>query len=549
MPLKKFTAKKYFGRRSELASLKALSSAACSGSASSVILSGRRGVGKTELLRRCYNTMFHEQTDVVPFFLTVKSAFVSVENFSRDYLGTVLLQSLAFQRRDASLITSGIYSMDDLRYLAEKDAMPWVSEMIDEFNKISGLNDPVRLFSCAVSAPYQVFRRGGKPVVAMIDDFHKLRKLSSLSAGSESANLWMVYEDAIGSCETPHVITGLESELYRMFFEETSFGNDLETIRLQGLDGRDAGDLFESLCEGYSVSCDQGITELISVFSGNPYYIRSLVQAARHEGVAVEPDNFWDLYANEVTGGKMFTCWTSFLKKYITRFAWRKPALHILMHMLRTGLDADLKSLAESLPIPPDELDQIVDVLHVAGTLESGFSTIGVVDDAVLIDVIRWLYYSEIEREPAGRIRELITGDRQPREAAGERPLFDITVPAVPRAELVAVRSLEHAAGHFGVPSAMIGKLQVALVELFTHLLSGRGPAGRNYQVRFRFEEGTFSVEVDSSLEQSDLAGPGYEEILDMIRANLDELRVERTITGTRIIMIKNISGEKVPAG
>jgi hypothetical protein len=233
MLLKDFSAKNFLGRESEFELLKGIALEARAGDACSIFLSGKRGVGKSEFMRHLYNHFFSQQNDAIPFYHSVRSAFVSLDDFSREYLGSFILQSLAFLKRDKSMLYSGIYSLEDLRLVAEEMADPWAMNIIDKFFEVREGGDSVKLFSFAISTPYQSYANTGLPVVIMIDDFHKMRKFCGSDEG-ENRECWVMFENVLQSQHTPHIIAGFHSDLQKMFFEETSIGEHLEVVNLPG---------------------------------------------------------------------------------------------------------------------------------------------------------------------------------------------------------------------------------------------------------------------------------------------------------------------------
>ncbi|MDH4028068.1 MAG: ATP-binding protein, partial [Nitrospirota bacterium] len=129
-------AENLLGRKNELDMLARIASRAASGDANSVFLNGKRGTGKTKLLTHLFHHMFGSQDEVVPFFHTVKSPFVTVENFARDYLGSFILQRLAFRKKDLSMTDTGLYALDDLAGLAKESGALWAVELIEGFLRI-----------------------------------------------------------------------------------------------------------------------------------------------------------------------------------------------------------------------------------------------------------------------------------------------------------------------------------------------------------------------------------------------------------------------------
>lgn len=541
MLLKDFSAKNFLGRDGEFALLKGIASEARAGDACSIFLSGKRGVGKTEFMRHLYHYFFSRQNDAIPFYFSIRSAFDSLENFAREYLGSFLLQSLAFLKKDQSMLYSGIYSLEDLQRIAGEMADPWAVRIIDKFLEISKDRDGIKLFSFAISTPYQSYAGTGLPVVVMIDDFHKLRKLCGSSEDGGTRECWLLFEDFLQSQHTPHIIAGFHADLQKMFFEETSVGEHLEVVSLPGLDRGNAVKLFSTLCEKYSLSFESELTHYVDMFSGNPFYIKSFMQAARHLKMPLSDDEFWNVYVHEVTRGKIYTYWTSILKSYITQFDMRKPSLKLLQDLYEFSSDIILSDEEGRLGVSSGGLESIISLLDSSGAVETGFSTIELADDNILVDVIRGLYYREIRREGPDAIKTIIVDDRRRKPAAHDVQSFDVIIPSAPKAELVAVRSLEHIARHYGVGPDSIASLQIALVLLFTDILSfdSRESAGRH--LAFKYLRNTFSAEVESSLTETELR-EADQQAFAMMRQQVDDVQFIQSHRGTTIILIKNIS-------
>jgi GTPase SAR1 family protein/anti-sigma regulatory factor (Ser/Thr protein kinase) len=541
MFLKEMADKNLIGRKNELEVLKSIIAEADSGDASSIFLSGNRGSGKTCLLQRLFHELFNNHDGPVPFFYSFRKAFTTIENFSKDYLGSFILQYLAFIRKEPSLVTSAIYSMEDLRDIAGNSESQGIIDIIDSYQKVREGNDAIKLLFYVMSAPYQLYRNSSRPVAVMVDDFHRIRQFSELHANKNSRDFWVLIESLIRSGNVPHIITGNQADLNRMFFEESAFGEHMDVIHLPGLNRDDADMFFKMLCEKYSLSIEGGLSDLNTVFNGNPLYIKNFVQAARQDGTSLNRDDAWEIYFREVTKGKLQTYWTSLLESYISEFQLRRPTLNFLWFLLTNDNDIALSNLTEDLAKKQDDLDRIIRLLNTAGVVETGFSTLEIADDRVLSDVIKGLYLQEIKREPDEKIREEIIGSTFQNVIEDRSPSFDVTIPPDPRAELVAVKSLEQVARHHNISLDIIGQLQIALVELFANVLTGEGDAAESYHLSFSVTDNTFCMEVETPQTGHDYSSPEHDNAFNMMKYYVDDIKVERVMNSTRIIMTKKI--------
>jgi anti-sigma regulatory factor (Ser/Thr protein kinase) len=352
-----------------------------------------------------------------------------------------------------------------------------------------------------------------------------------------------MFENFLQSLHTPHIIAGFHSDLQKMFFEETSIGEHLEIVNLPGLDRSNAIKLFTVLCKKYSLTFESELTDYLDMFSGNPFYIRSFMQAARQVRRSLSDEEFWDVYVREVTKGKIYTYWTSILKTYIMRFDMRKPSLRLLQDLYEFSSDIVLTDESDRLSVSHEELDNIINLLDSSGAVETGFSTIELADDNILVDVIRGLYYREIKRESPDKIKDIIVEDRRQKATVEDMQSFDMIIPSAPKAELVAVMSLEHIARHYGLAADIMTELQIALVELFANILSGDTSEDGSYHLKFKRLENAFSAEVETARTETELKGSD-ERSLNMIKTQVDDIKFEKSLKGTTITLIKKTGQE-----
>ncbi len=528
----------FIGRNNEIKILETIALKAGTGNSDSIFLSGKRGIGKTKLIKQLFSHLFEQRKNVIPFLYTIKTAFVSIENFSRNYLGSFILQSLAYKKNNVSIIDAGIYSLEDIRKLASDSEMDWAVEIIDDFFKIASNSTPVNMFMFAISAPNMSYQKTGIPVIVMIDDFHKIRKFCENNADDINSNFWMFYENVIQTLYTPHVFTGLEAELNEMFYEETSFGDLLEVINVSGLDKENYLKLFSSLCEAYGLKTDAEPAGLIEILGGNPFYMKNVLQAARQRGGKFAEEDFWLVYLDEVLRGKTYKYWTSQLKKYVQQFELRKPSLRFLYHLSGSNADVYFENPEELFSVETEKLERIINLLNFSGTIESGFSEIRLAEDRIMSDVLKGLYYSEIMKDNRASIKDKILGEKNRiiKSAAGPET-FEVKIPSAPGAELVAVKSLEQIALHFNVLPEIVGQLQLALIELIANGLSKDGPYEEGCQLTFMLEGNMFHIETMVAQTGFDLKEENRKHILTY----LDDLRVETLINGTKIVFIKEI--------
>jgi anti-sigma regulatory factor (Ser/Thr protein kinase) len=542
MPLKDAATKNFFGRQNELEVLQGVVSEAKAGEAHSIFLSGKRGIGKTKLLANLFYHLFNQQNDAIPFFYTIKTAFVSIENFSNDYLVNFILQSLAFLKKDPSLLDPGIYSIEDVAELVKDPETQWAADIIDGYSQIKASNNPIKQFLFAISAPSRSYHSTGIPVIAILDDFHKLKKFCEVNAEDNNRNFWILYENFVQSSNTPHIFTGMQGELHEMFFEETSLGASLEIINIPGIGRSNSIKLFTLFSELYGLKIETQLHDFIDIFAGNPFYIKNFLQAARQTGRIFSEEDLWMVYFSEVTKGKTYNYWTSQLKTYVPQFNLRKPCLRFLYHLCSNNADVFFTNPSELLSVEQEELEHIVSLLNISGAIETGFSEIKLTDDVVLVDIIKGLYHKEIQKESLQKMRDAILGDKR-QEVKSAEPSFDITIPAASKAELVVVKSFEQIAQHFNIPLGAAAQLQIVLVELFANVLA-RERSAYSYSLKFALKGNIFSIEITIPQKGFVLSDTDR----NSLEPYIDDIKVEDIMSGSKLILLKEISKDSVSA-
>jgi len=539
-----FITHSFIGRDRELEVFRNIPAEARSGNAAGMFLSGRNGIGKTELMRQVFYHYFNDQKEAIPFFYTVKTALTSIEHFATDYFCSFIVQSIAFLKKDISMIDACIYSFEDGVKLAKGSGVQWLAEVADNFELARKDIDPLNLFLSAISIPYRSYSITGVPVIVMIDDFHKMRKFCEMNAVGNNREFWMLFETPARSRHTPHIFSGNQAVLNRMFFEDTLLGEYLELFNIHGLGPNDTAKYFTSLCETYGLDVRVGLSDVIELFGGSPYYIRNFVQAARQSSRVLSEDNFWMIYLSELTKGKTFKYWTSILKTCIPRFDLRKPSLRFLYHLCNNTSKTTLSELRDEISVGQEEMEQIIDLLHTAGVVETGFSEFEVADDRILADIVRGLYLREVMMEPWSKVKEMLISQKSRQAEPDTAPAFSLTIPSTAKAEFVAFRTIEYVAQNFNISPGVTGQLQIALADIFTNVIGDAGRGSGSFHLNFKLRVNVFFAEIRIPSIQIELTDADR----DRIGAYVDSLSVESEAEGTKITLLRDISKDFVSA-
>ncbi len=528
----------FLGRSSELETLISVAIAATKGYATSLFLSGRRGTGKTELIRQLFNRLFKIQDEVIPFFYKVNPAPLSSGDFSRDYLIKFIQQAIAFLKKDQSIMNKPIYSVEDMRAFTDDSALHWAIGLMDEYSEAMKKEEPLRMLLHAISAPCRCYQSTGKPVVVMIDDFDRLKDLYCTITG-DTPNCWMFFEESMKTPYTPHIITGFRESLNDMFFNKTSIGEHLELMNLKGIDRDNSSRLFDSLCSIYNLNIIN-TSELFDLFHGNPLYIKKFVNALRRSGHMLQKDDVQRVYLDEITKGEISRYWLSHLKRYIPEVL-RADSLSLLYHLCCGGLYEQVSPLEASSIVSKEKVDDVLEALRSADVIEAGFTTFRIIDDRVFVDFIKSLYQIEVLKEPQDKVKDKVAEFRHENVSRIKEGFFEAAIPSSEGSETVAIKVLEEVARRHDVPLEIIGKLQIAIAELLNSLFVLNGDDIGGCLIRFKIEDGAFLIEVDVSGKKLTIEGPEGEASFRLIRGIVDNIMIEKLPNLTRLKILKKL--------
>lgn len=372
----------FLGRGKELSILNAIASDAGIGGAESAVILGCNGVGKTALLRHIYHQLFYGQKEIVPFFYSISPIIRDVTLFSEDYILKFMQQSLAYLKKEPEILRWDTLLLDDIKAISGRMDRRWASEIIDEFLHVGRANNPAKIFLFAVTTPIKLYEYLKKPIIVLMDNFNEIYRIG---------DLWRLFEEPIRYPYTPHIFTGNQPMLNRMFFHETSIGRHLRLITLSGLEKEDAKRLFGLFLGNRRTDIEYDA--IINKLNGNPFYIRVIARSLNRID-DITTDRVMEIYYNEVRDGVISTYWISHLKRYIP-FHLRDTALRLLYHLYSINTGVALSDI-EGLPfMKKEEIKDIIDSLLMAGVLTENFTRIRLLDDKVFADFINETYHKE----------------------------------------------------------------------------------------------------------------------------------------------------------
>jgi serine/threonine-protein kinase RsbW len=536
--------KDFVDRQEELDGLFARVLQADGGRARSVVLSGPRGIGKTELLSHLFGRLFWKQERVAPFQLTVNPALLSAAAFAKAYLSRFLCQRLAFQKREQALLMSNGISLDALTSLVEEQEAHWAKEILDQYAQNSG--DPLDALQVALAAPRRSVVATGTPVAVLIDDFHLLRGLHL--GGGPDPRLASLFEEPVSYGKTPHVITG-NAEL-----QEMPVAGSLERMPLMPFGPEAASSRVLSLLKNREARTDAPPL-LLRRLGGNPLYLECVVTRA---GAASNPDDkdFWSAYIREITEGTLSLTWMADFKRAFPDPGMRRVGLEMAYKIYHSAEPLSSRRMARMFSLQESGAQDTAHALYLAGFIHGEFGVFRAIEDPVLKDIIDCLYGREVLGKSVPDLEKDLLERLVPQKEREVR--FDITLPMAKDAELVAAQALEQIGKSLDLSQEAVGQMQIAVIEACINAMEhGRGTDGKVF-VSITADVDRLEVSVESAgrefiIEETGepFSDPGRRKTpgrgwgIKLIKRFVDHIKFEKTSRGTKVVLVKKL--EKSP--
>jgi serine/threonine-protein kinase RsbW len=320
--LARVTREEFVGRTAELEQL--VSHATRSDSARGLLILLAPLAGVSELLRQTYDELFRRQGNVVPIYYALPQTESTVVSAAIEFLNTFLLQYIAYRRGDPSLCHASL-TLEDLVQLAPAADLPWIEELVEAYNRQRFGDDDRELVRLCLTAPHRVRGNDARPYV-LFDAV----QLASYADSNVPLATELVRALSFGAA--PFALAGLRRKILDAL--ERAGGNTdfLDVMRLERLEGKDAGDLVTSAARRQQVAINDETRDLlVQQLDGSPFFITSMLQAARERHLSLDTYLSCErLYVDEVLGGRLNRYFTSFLERVAPAPETRRALVRLL---------------------------------------------------------------------------------------------------------------------------------------------------------------------------------------------------------------------------
>lgn len=308
----------FVGRENELERL--IDHARSAAGSDGLLLLSTPGAGASELLRQAYDSLFHEQREIIPFFFSIRRSHSSGREIAEDFLHEFIRQLVAFRRHDSSIVRSAA-GLDELAELSLSVSGIWIDRLITTAR--SSTDGRAFLRTC-LSAPARAAAHGDHAFV-MIDDTHELMY------SADGATVFAELRDVFRNAGVRFVVSGYRRFLHRQM--------DCDRLDLDNLELEKARVLVEMFLRENGLPIAEQSRDLVATqLDGNAALTRLLVRDASDSGTGLT--TFAEVekaYADSIYDGRI-------AGRYHEMFAAACGTVETERNVLRLLLDVQSRS-------------------------------------------------------------------------------------------------------------------------------------------------------------------------------------------------------------
>ena len=387
----------FAGREIELARVQALArtgpQADTLDSRSNALLLGASRVGKTAILRKCFDRLFNEGGAALPFYYAFRRSCLDPEQFARDYLSQFLAQFVAFRRNDPNLISASDVPLTVINRAAPAEDYLCVTSLVDSFSRALQSSDTTLLLRAALAAPAAAAAHAGLEPLILIDDSHHL-------AGTE---LHAEFIRALGAQRSPaYVLAGWMRLVTHLIPPDQEVFDRIELIQVERMTNEVLERLTRRRVELLSIEASDSTIELIvQQLNCDSFYIRAILNAAASRGTSLKTFiEFERLYTSEVRNGRIGHYLNAQLCDVAPVPRDGRAALEALMLIIEAGSRVPIEAVTERMRAYTSDSEALLERLHSREMLDVSYSFVTASADPVLADYVRAKYRSEVAGAP-----------------------------------------------------------------------------------------------------------------------------------------------------
>ena len=408
----------FIGREEELEYLLNWAAGIKNEMSKSTALLARRKMGKTAIMQRLFNILFHKNDGVIPFYFEVKEIDTWALTFSKDFFFSFIYQYISFKSRKVEyLALENVGDFEETIRVAKKEGLDYLIGFIEGVAHSSELEDVDTTWLLVRDLPRKLAARRDEFILQMIDEFQFLN--SKIFWDKEKTNLADNfaggYLSTAESKVAPLLVSGswvgwLMNLLIMMLPARFKYRP------LESMPQHEAIKMIYKYSHFFNISITEEIAFVMAELTeGSPFYISSLFRSDFKEKNFTNMDGLLGTLEFETLNsrGEIKSTWMEYIETAFHRVNDRN-AKNIVLYMCKNrNREVTRKELMDilKLDMTDTELEKKLKALVNADVITQGQSNFRYqgVRDNIFDKVFRGVYQEEIEQyEPEQITNEYI---------------------------------------------------------------------------------------------------------------------------------------------
>jgi hypothetical protein len=399
-------------------------------SKSTAILS-RRKKGKTALLQRFYNVLYHRNDPrLIPFYYRIPETVQTKSDFTETFYRRILTQYFACTTRTPKWVGT-ILRLDELKDLAASD-----QDLADDIRRMEEMltRAPTAAWPYVQETAHRISQVKDVRILQILDEFQYMNKY--IVADDDPERIELLCHSYMGAAESkysPQIVAGsyigwLEAILGHLTSRYSQW-------YLEGLDDEEALAAVYNYASVFEVPItDRAAPYVAEICDNDPFYIASTVRERIEEKNLTTEEGVRDALTLEVTAGKgaIARMWSEYLSAAFPRLNGRDARRIVLYLAKHEPEERSRRQIREDLGLdmPENELENKLHQLVEADILANGSSDFRFrgLGDRIFAMVFRRIYGAEIDDMSVSEIeddfkKELATARRASNGAAEQQTM------------------------------------------------------------------------------------------------------------------------------
>ncbi|KPA14236.1 hypothetical protein MHK_005562 [Candidatus Magnetomorum sp. HK-1] len=377
--------------------------------ARSTAMISRRKTGKSALMERLYNIVFHNNDGVIPFYYEIKEFDQWILNFSETFFLHFIWQYIAFKSRNTDYLEPINANYDVIIKAAKREGLDYLIDHIETVIYLTDAKKDHALWELVRDLPRHIASKQNETIIQMIDEFQYLnyfiyrdeactRRFSDLAGSYFHTAEHKTAPMLISGSWVGWLLRDLAKMLHGRFRKDYFLGN---------MPDHEAVETVFKYSRILQIPITNEVAQLmVNLTEGNPCYISALFYSSCPEKDFTHEDGLRETLEFEVlnNGGEIKARWMEYLLYAFREINGtdhslsKKIVLYLCKNKDREVTRDEIKKVLQ-LDIPDNDLEIRMTALVESDIVNRGqsyfeFQGIG---DNIFEKVFRGVYQKEIE--------------------------------------------------------------------------------------------------------------------------------------------------------